>query len=85
MSRVSTPPSIIKNIATAVNKRLSEISSKEEMFNNAAPIYQKALKDSGHHFTLNLIKKTQSKQMVTDRKERRKETSFGSTPHFLPM
>ena len=36
------PPVILKNIPKGVNKRLSEISSNEEVFNKAAPQYQKA-------------------------------------------
>ena len=42
------PPSVIKNIPKAVNKRLSSISSSEEMFETAAPIYREALAKSGY-------------------------------------
>ena len=44
------PPSIIKQIPTGVNKRLSSISSNEEVFKNALPIYQDSLKRSGYDF-----------------------------------
>ena len=45
------PLRIIENIPKSINKRLSEIWSDEDSFNEAAPIYQKALNDSGysHH------------------------------------
>ena len=46
------PPSIIKNIPLAVNKRLSEISSNEEEFNRSKDTYQKALADSGYSHQL---------------------------------
>ena len=46
------PPSILKNIPLAVNKRLSAISSNEEMFNHAAPSYQEALNRSGYNVPL---------------------------------
>ena len=46
------PPSILKNIPIAVNKRLSELSSNKEIFDAAAPPYQEALKQSGFNFKL---------------------------------
>ena len=52
------PPRIIENISKSINKRSSEISIDEHSFNEAAPVYQKALDDSryNHHlaFTPNL-------------------------------
>ena len=46
------PPAVLKNIPLGVNKRLSEISSNEDIFNKAAPVYQKALDDSGYKHQL---------------------------------
>ena len=46
------PPSIIKNIPAAVNRRLSEISSNEVVFKEAAPPYQEALEKAGYQYTL---------------------------------
>ena len=46
------PPPNLKNIPKAVNKRLSENSSNEEIFNKAAPEYQEALKKSGYDHEL---------------------------------
>ena len=46
------PPSIIKNIPKAVNKRISTLSSSEEMFNSAIPIYKEALTKSGYDYNL---------------------------------
>ena len=46
------PPSVIKNIPEGVNKRLSSISSNEEMFESVAPIYREALAKSGYDFQL---------------------------------
>ena len=46
------PPSILKNIAEAVNKRLSENSSNEEIFEKAAPAYQEALNKSEYKHDL---------------------------------
>ena len=46
------PPSILKNIPASVNRRLSSISSNEEVFKAAIPPFQEALKKSGHDFEL---------------------------------
>jgi hypothetical protein len=46
------PPSILKNIPLAVNRRLSVISANANVFNEAAPLYQNALKDSGYDHKL---------------------------------
>ena len=42
------PPSIIKELPHNISKRISEISSSEEIFNEAAPYYNNALKSSGY-------------------------------------
>ena len=46
------PPAVLKNLPQNVNKRLSSISSNEELFNNDIPIYQEAIKKSGYDFQL---------------------------------
>ena len=50
------PPAVTKNIPEGINKRLSEISSNEEIFERAAPEYQKALNDGGHPYRLHYEK-----------------------------
>jgi hypothetical protein len=46
------PPIILRNIPEAINKRLSEISSDEDCFNKAKPLYQDALNKSGYNYNL---------------------------------
>ena len=46
------PPSVLRNIPDAINKRLSKISSNETVFNAAAPAYQEALAKSGYKYDL---------------------------------
>ena len=46
------PPPVLKNIPVNVNKRLSSISSDEEMFKSAAPLYQEAINKSGYDYQL---------------------------------
>ena len=45
-------PSLLKNIPENINKRLSSISSTQQVFNEAIPPYQKALDESGYNFKL---------------------------------
>ena len=42
------PPSIIKNIPDAIAKRISTLSSNKDVFEEAAPAYNQALKNAGH-------------------------------------
>ncbi|PFX25800.1 hypothetical protein AWC38_SpisGene9547 [Stylophora pistillata] len=51
-SKSNHPPCILRNIPEAVNKRPSEISSDEDMFNKAAPLHQDALHKSGYTYKL---------------------------------
>ena len=46
------PPSILKNIPLGVNKRLSNISANEQVFNNSIQPYQNALYSSGYDYKL---------------------------------
>ena len=46
------PPSILGNIPESINKRLSEISSDKECFDNAKGVYQDALDKSGYKYNL---------------------------------
>ena len=41
------PPSVLKQIPIGVGKRLSEVSSSEEVFKQSVPVYEEALKSSG--------------------------------------
>ena len=46
------PPSITKNIPAAINRRISALSSSEEIFNSVAPVYQQALKNAGYEYEM---------------------------------
>ena len=65
--RSNHPPRIIENIPKSINKRLSEISIDERSFNEAAPLYQKALDDSRYNhrlmFTPNISQSSNSTRM----------------------
>ena len=46
------PPSIIRSVPEAINKRLSNISSDKSAFDSAIPPYQEALRRSGYNYKL---------------------------------
>ena len=46
------PPITTKNIPVGINRRLSSLSSDKASFDQTAPPYQKALDESGYHYTL---------------------------------
>ena len=53
------PPSIIKQIPLSIEKRISNLSSSEAIFDSAAPYYQEALKRSGYNHSLKYKPSTQ--------------------------
>ena len=48
----SHPPALLKNISLNINKRLTNISSSKEVFNESIAPYQQALKESGYDHKL---------------------------------
>ena len=49
---IDHPQTILKNIPPAVNRRISALSSSEEIFDSVAPLYQDALNKAGYNYTL---------------------------------
>ena len=47
------PPSVLRSVPEAINRRLSNISSDKQSFETAIPPYQQALKRSGYDYNLN--------------------------------
>ena len=76
------PPSILENIPKGVNKRLSSISSNEEVFNQAAPVYQEALKNSGYDYKLKFDPQA-SKTNPTKPKNRKRNIVWFNPPYSL--
>ena len=61
-SQSNHPPGILKNIPQSVNRRLSTISSNQEMFEETKNPYQEALKKSGYEFELKFNPPTQNQK-----------------------
>ena len=75
------PPSVIKNIPESVNRRLSSISSNEQMFNTAVPLYQDAIKKSGYDFKLKFNPPSTEKPLKKKKKCRKRNTLWFNPPY----
>ena len=51
-SKSNHPPVVLENIPLGVNRRLSRISANKDVFDHAAPSYQRALQSSGFSHVL---------------------------------
>ena len=72
----NNPPALKNNIPLNINKRVSNISSGKEIFNEAIPPYQKALEKSGYDFKLTF----NPEQTTRKKKNRKKNTAWYSPP-----
>lgn len=63
------PPITAKNIPAGINKRLSSLSSDKASFDQASTPYQKALDESGYHFTLHYEPSTTAKRRNRQRND----------------
>ena len=73
------PKSVIHNIPLGVQKRLSALSSSEEIFNQTVPPYQEALERSGHQHKLEFEKPNTS----TKNKNRKRNITWFTPPFSL--
>ena len=73
------PPNIIKQLPRTISKRISETSSNIEIFNKAAPVYNKALKDSG--YTEEIVYTTTGERQDSGDKRRRRKIIWFNPPY----
>ena len=66
------PPSILRNLPSMISKRISEISSNQETFQKATPIYSDALKSAGYDGYMQYTSKLQDNNAKAKRKRSRK-------------
>ena len=76
-SESNHPPAVLKQIPRSINKRLSSISSTEQEFMRAAPMYQKALTESGYTNQLAYIKPNSP---TTNRKKNKRKIIWFNPP-----
>ena len=72
------PPKILQNIPLAINKRLCKISSDEDSFRSAAPLYQEALSKSGYQHQLKFQPPTS--QNKTNSRSRKRNITWYNPP-----
>ena len=71
------PPALLKNIPLNINKRLTNISSSKEVFDESIAPYQQALKESGYEHIL-----TYNPEPTTRKKRKRKRDITWYNPPF---
>lgn len=76
------PPAILKQLPAAVSRRLTDISSDEETFSAAAPIYDDALRDSGFAESAQYISARKSPPQRPRRKRNRPRRITWFNPPF---
>lgn len=70
------PPTILKNIPLAVNRRLCDISSSKEVFDQSVPLYQDALDKAGYDHKL------EYQELHQVKKRKRKKSIIWFNPPF---
>ena len=69
-TRSNYPPNIIRQIPKTIEKRLSEHSSYEIIFNEAKLVYEKALNDAGYETKLQYIPTAENSPALRNRKRK---------------
>ena len=65
------PPTVLRQLAKSVSKRISETSSNEETFKESIPICEEALKKSGSHEKLEYVREEADKRGKKEKKKRK--------------
>ena len=79
------PQHTLKQIPEMVQKRLSDLSSDENIFNEAKRDYQKALKSSGHTSNLNFNSDSNSNGNNNKRKSRKRNITYFNPPYNISV
>ena len=79
-SKSNHPKSILKNIPENVNKRLSMLSSNEEVFKNSTKLHQEALEASGYKHKLKFEKQDLNTINKKKRRSRRRRIHWFNPP-----
>ena len=73
------PPKIIKQLPNTINKRLQDLSSNKEVFDESVNFYNNALKESGHKSKFEYIENNRNRQ----KKNRRRNVIWFNPPHSV--
>ena len=75
------PPSIIKQIPSSINRRLSNLSSDEEVFLNNIQPYREALKKSGFRDQLTYVEPKISEERNNEKRKRKRKIIWFNPPY----
>ena len=75
------PPAVLRQLPKSISKRISEISSNEEIFKQSVPIYEKALKDSGFNEKLVYNKENTTSNEQNEKKKRKRKIIWFNPPY----
>ena len=75
------PRTVLRRLPKSISKRVSEISSNEEIFKQSIPIYEKALKDSGFNEKLVYNKENTTSNEQNQKKKRKRKTIWFNPPY----
>ena len=73
------PSNILRNMPASINKRISDISSNKQVFDDAAPIYRAALTNSGFPNAMEFFEKTSEK--VKKKRNRQRNITWFNPPY----
>ena len=77
------PPAILRNIPIGINKRLSEISSSQEVFHLAAPLYQAELDRCGYNHKLEYSPPSSDQQPKKKNNNNKNRVTWFNPPYSL--
>ena len=75
------PPTVFRQLAKSVSRRISETSSNEQIFKESIPIYEEALKKSGFHEKLEHVREEVDKHGKEEKKRRKRKIIWFSPPY----
>ena len=74
------PPSILKNIPSALSRRITDISSDKAIFDQATPIYNSALKASGYSENITFLESRKQAPPISGEARNDLGMCFGTNP-----
>ena len=77
------PPSILKNIPAAVNKRLSKNSSNQKIFEESTPPFQDALNKAGYSYKMKFEPKPTNTNNDAIKRKRKRDVIWFNPPWSL--
>ena len=75
------PPTVLRQLAKSVSKRISETSSNEQIFKESIPIYEEALKKSGFHEKLEYVREEVDKHGKEEKKRQKRKIIWFNPPY----